>query len=1468
MLNRSFTTPAGRAAQAKRRKSQDSLGPASVSTIGTSTHFQSPQAATGPPSFHSLLPDTSESPSFAFASLPSATQDAFFETPALPKGAGNALVTPMFDIYDDVFDDFSPGADPTLSSNDRKRPASSGTNSTSSPPPSPGDTSTIDGELEEEPGSQPTTAPNLSDIGISPFGIWCKICNLSILTQAKAIKKHFGPKHWKDSDTSSVNYNELAKKLLTESSRMKCNHECLLASIKDQPTHMDAYICECGSRFSSEKLFNRHLKRDNSCRKDYETHCVLHRTVCGRLVLPFEVKDPCGDMEPDIDIASTIKTEIEPLLPMNETVSIYESMLLPMIQEAVNFRDEMKVMVLSWKQPSTNLDPGLQKLLHASEGWLELVRLHVARCYSDHRCIMSSFSSTTVDGNKMRESFNWHYTDHAKMQTELSQLLCFAWHHKSNILSEIKERVASKQNIAWQTVANCLHHLFLEDVTSVCTDTVVVQYCISRCFRVDRHGVLSMASCGSSASVCARVLAILRGATCSYINLLEHEIKNAMKEVVERARDCGNSHRLSVMIHFLRTGQEAKPKSSHCRFNTETGDIDVDGYHFPIEKIQTLVPRIMKECIEIFRQLFIGDEWKQVLNLQAEIWVRKSSQFFEFDYISEDGSKRSCHNLKLNEVARKDNFLLDHLTSYIEVIFHGFGGGSMRMTELSDLLFSKLFWHAGTVLFKSFSIKKAQYNAPEHSKEVDREIPQATARAYILYRLLYGQQDPVYATHSRSGRQFFMKHAMAHVFEFEEPPTNLQIRKFWTTIANSLFSEGFFQENVGELDNDVARLSGHTSSTHALHYSSHVTGRLAQHFRKYHSHIGGSTLSEQSGQPLNSADLLKGLRAMYGPSAQYLSSQQKEMVEASVSNTDRHMHVALPCGAGKSAVWTVPLAGAKCTGKEIGSAIILIPYIYLLSTQYEATKTLLESRFPVSVAMLLGKDVVNNGIVPPVLSSDNDLPDILFMTIEAAVKLLQFHRGVITHLVKHKLVRHMILDEIHSLYGEGFREVYDHFPFLASFQLQTITLSATVPPQLLPSLMSYLNLSRSPTLDDMKIIQGGDLFGSFPEGFRISVHQCTEHALLQSAVETVRRVIEPNSGHAIHVLVSSRHLVEEIGALLTYDDGYKCACVTSNSPADHQHAVAKAWSSGGDTEVLITTTIGLVGNENPVCRHLCIVGLMFNVFNNVQAIGRLRPNQRHPGGTITFIVPRINSYNNFDVERQKKIDGSYEIMAAQLETRGVISHTDHAAFLSVASQESVRQCLTDPRCTLVALAERFGVPQSKCSVCTNCLSSPIVRTAHQATAQLAATVRQNNSAFSLLQKLEQQCCFCKSENCNGQSLHCYGTGRCYKCGQKDHRVRECTVSYETFIKGKGCYCCLDTSQRQGYLRHTPHYKECHLQKRLIRLLIETHTKQSKDSQNQTDFEQFCQKIYLNKNTFSAFIHENRELLLSLEPIKN
>jgi hypothetical protein len=70
---------------------------------------------------------------------------------------------------------------------------------------------------------------------------------------------------------------------------------------------------------------------------------------------------------------------------------------------------------------------------------------------------------------------------------------------------------------------------------------------------------------------------------------------------------------------------------------------------------------------------------------------------------------------------------------------------------------------------------------------------------------------------------------------------------------------------------------------------------------------------------------------------------------------------------------------------------------------------------------------------------------------------------------------------------------------------------------------------------------------------------------------------------------------------------------------------ASQWGEG-KLDVLISTSIALVGNENPLCRFVACAGYLFDAMQVVQAFGRLRQYMRSSSGQILFVAPKEKGF--------------------------------------------------------------------------------------------------------------------------------------------------------------------------------------------------------------------------------------------------
>ena len=101
-------------------------------------------------------------------------------------------------------------------------------------------------------------------------------------------------------------------------------------------------------------------------------------------------------------------------------------------------------------------------------------------------------------------------------------------------------------------------------------------------------------------------------------------------------------------------------------------------------------------------------------------------------------------------------------------------------------------------------------------------------------------------------------------------------------------------------------------------------------------------------------------------------------------------------------------------------------------------------------------------------------------------------------------------------------------------------------------------------------------------------------------------LVSANNERTIHVICASKNDANLIHDLLVGQAGLDSLLATSDTMAEEQAAVAEHWNAGR-CNVLVTTTVGLVGVDSASCDFVIVVGVLFNVLSFVQAMLRIRP---------------------------------------------------------------------------------------------------------------------------------------------------------------------------------------------------------------------------------------------------------------------
>ena len=165
---------------------------------------------------------------------------------------------------------------------------------------------------------------------------------------------------------------------------------------------------------------------------------------------------------------------------------------------------------------------------------------------------------------------------------------------------------------------------------------------------------------------------------------------------------------------------------------------------------------------------------------------------------------------------------------------------------------------------------------------------------------------------------------------------------------------------------------------------------------------------------------------------------------------------------------------------------------------------------------------------------------------------------------------------------------------------------------------------------------------------------------------------------------------------------FSCRFISSDTDRAELNEVASLWSKG-ELDVLISTTIALVGNENPFCRHVAVAGYLFDSMQIVQAIGRLRNYMRSPTGRIYFSVPAMLPMIRIQEDENR---------LTRLVNEKIISkQSDLQQFRATMTSSGVRDWVMDlaqpscGSCPLKKLSVSFGKSRQICGVCISCLSN-------------------------------------------------------------------------------------------------------------------------------------------------------------------
>jgi hypothetical protein len=184
---------------------------------------------------------------------------------------------------------------------------------------------------------------------------------------------------------------------------------------------------------------------------------------------------------------------------------------------------------------------------------------------------------------------------------------------------------------------------------------------------------------------------------------------------------------MSPFIRKLKEMQSTKPIHRKVSVSSDK-KIVIDSFEFSHEVWSNLIPSIVRATRVYLLELLDSEILDQLLDTTLAITVQNINSP---DFVIMLGSQVfNCLILECTE--ERLHFLLHALTSYVELSYHGCGGGAMRYEEVLCLNLRHLKWHRDTIYY--YSETKKIFSIKCHAvRRVERKLPASLARIYLIY---------------------------------------------------------------------------------------------------------------------------------------------------------------------------------------------------------------------------------------------------------------------------------------------------------------------------------------------------------------------------------------------------------------------------------------------------------------------------------------------------------------------------------------------------------------------------------------------------------------------------------------------------------------------------------------------------------------------------------------------------------------
>ncbi len=291
--------------------------------------------------------------------------------------------------------------------------------------------------------------------------------------------------------------------------------------------------------------------------------------------------------------------------------------------------------------------------------------------------------------------------------------------------------------------------------------------------------------------------------------------------------------------------------------------------------------------------------------------------------------------------------------------------------------------------------------------------------------------------------------------------------------------------------------------------------------------------------------------------------------------------------------------------------------------------------------------------------------------------------------------------------------------------------------------------------------------------------------------------------------------------------------------------------------VLISTTIGLVGNESTKTQTVCIVGLLYNIPSIIQCLGRIRPQRRTDDSQCTIFT---NESYNFMLERAS-VKGESD--CAQLISCKLLDRANRGKYLKSMTVNSVNGWLFhDMGCRIVSLCARLGYKHAPCKRCDRCTNTTVSRCRLIRRKRNEESNTKMKAGIKLLEAMKNYCVVCKKTTCIGT---CVANSRqrrrrigivCFKC-LGNHSSANCDKKYESAFMNKACYCCF---QYNYSIQARHNFDECRNDggiKDRLRCLLHHDYCEKVEQRGDTEltFQTYMSGVYATPGTYFDFLYK-------------